>query len=392
VSAFRVGCFTISIGVEQEVTMQRAIRSTWMAATRARTGVLAGALAMLAMAAMPGVASAQRVEGDRAAAQGIYEAEVPVRSQTESERHAGFARALSQVFNKLSGDRNAASRPGVGQELRRARDYVDGYDYRQDEGIGPSGAPSFTTTLIVRFDRDKVDGIVAALGLPVWPQPRPKPVLWLAIDDGKGPRLVGLAQNNVARPLTQRAIDRGYRLGLPRGSAAEQAAVGAIWRGDSSAIARLSAHYSPPMQLIGKLYRSKGGWIADWIFVDNGRVLSKWTSEEGDARRAMVAGADGAADALTRKYARRSESGPAGVQRILFTGIDNSQDLIRLSGHLQGISVVRRITPLHATPEGLEVELDLLTGMAGFRRMVDKDLLVEEEGVIEGPIPVFRLR
>ena len=360
--------------------MQRAIRWVWAAGLG------------LALAGVAGAASAQRVEGDRAFAEGTYAAEVPVRSQTESERSAGFARALSQVFGKISGDRSASSRPGVGQELRHAKDYVEGYDYRQDEGVGPSGAPSYTTTLIVRFDPQKVDGIVSALGLPVWPQPRPKPVLWLAIDDGKGARLVGLSQNNVAKPLTQRAIERGYRLGLPSGSAAEQAAVGAIWRGDSAAIARLSARYSPPMQLIGKLYRGKGGWVADWTFVDSGRVLSTWTSNEVDARRAMAAGADGAADALTRKYARRSASGPAGVQRILFTGIRSSEDFIRLSGYLQGIAVVRRITPVRATPEGLEVDLELLTGMPGFRRMVDEDVLVEAEGGIEGVTPVFQLR
>ena len=219
--------------------MRRAIR--WTCA----------GLALALAAAFSTAALAQRVEGDRANAQGVYQAEVPVNSQSESERNTGFARALSQVLAKMSGDRSAAARPGVGQEMRRAKDYVDGYDYRQDEGVSASGAPSFRNTLIVRFDKDKVDGIVGALGLPVWPQPRPKPVIWLAIDDGKGPRLVGLSQNNVARPLTQRAIERGYRLGLPTGSAAEQAAVGAIWRGDSAAIARLSARYSPPMQLIG---------------------------------------------------------------------------------------------------------------------------------------------
>ncbi|HVE52109.1 MAG TPA: DUF2066 domain-containing protein, partial [Ramlibacter sp.] len=77
---------------------------------------------------------AQRVEGDRASAQGPYQAEVPVNGQGPAERSAGFARALSQVLAKLSGNRSAVRQPGVGDELRRARDYVDSYDYRQDEG------------------------------------------------------------------------------------------------------------------------------------------------------------------------------------------------------------------------------------------------------------------
>lgn len=369
--------------------MQRAIRWTWAAGL-----VLAGALCLA------GTAQAQRVEGDRARAQGLYQAEVPVNSQGESEREAGFARALSQVLAKLSGDRSAVSRPGVGQELRRASEYVDGYDYRQDEGISQAtGAPSFSTTLIVRFDKDKVDDIASALGLPVWPQPRPKPVLWLAIDDGSGPRLVGLAKADAARSLLDRAIDRGYKLGLPAGNAAEQAIVGAIWRGDSAAVARLSARYQPPMQLIGKLYRHKGGWKADWIFIDKGRVLSEWSSDDRSARQAMAAGADGAADALMRKYAKRGPgAGPAGTYRVAFAGIHDAHDYMRLSAYLQRMSLVSRFTPVRATPDMLEADLELSTGVAGFSRLLDDDILVadadpgQDEVPGESGIPTFRLR
>jgi hypothetical protein len=337
-----------------------------------------------------GLAFAQRVEGDRAGAQGTYEAEVPVKGQGEAERNAGFARALAQVLGKLSGDRSAAGRPGVGQELRHAKDFVKGYDYRQDEGLSATGAPTFNTTLIVRFDPTEVDAVAAMLGLPVWPDPRPRPVLWLAIDDGRGPRLVALSQSEAARSVLNRAVERGYKLGLPAGSAAEQAAVGAIWRGDASAIARLSSRYSPPMQLIGKLYRAKGGWTADWTFVDNGKVLSTWTVDQPDARRAMASGADGAADALSKKYARRSTAaGPAGHYAVQIDGIGSSEDYLRLTSYLQGLSVVRGMAPMRTTPTGLVIDLDLLTGLPGLKRAVGGgDVLVADEG----ETPVFRLR
>lgn len=332
------------------------------------------AFGLLAMA--PGWA--QRVEGDVARADGAYDAEVPVRSQAAAERNNAFARALAQVIGKISGDRSASSRPGVGQEMRRANEYVRSYDYRQDEGVsGVTGAPSYQTTLVVRFDKPKVDAVMSALGLPIWPSPRPKPVLWLAIDDGRGPRLVGLQQNDAARAVLDRARSRGYRLGLPNGSAAEMAAAGAIWRGDTAAIARLSQRYQPPMQLVGKLYRHNGGWKADWVFVDRGKVLSRWSTENADARRAMSGGADGAADALVRRYAKRgSGGGTPGTYTVRVTGIDSADDYIRLSAELQKVSVVKRFIPLRATPEGLELSLELSTGMPGFRRLLGNDVLV----------------
>ncbi len=354
-----------------------------------RIASLVVALAVLSLSSVG--ARAQRVEGDRASAQGMYAAEVRVNGQGEAERNAGIARALAQVLAKVSGDRNAAGRPGVGQELRRAKDFIDGYDYRQDEGVSASGAPSFQTTLVVRFDPDEVNDLAATLGLPVWPQPRPKPVLWLAIDDGSGPRLVGLGKANAARATLDRALERGYALGLPAGNAAEQAVVGAIWRGDGAAVARASQRYSPPMQLIGKLYRNQGaGWIADWVFVDHGKVLSTWTSTENDARRALSAGADGAADALVRRYAKPAQGvGPPGRYRITFTSVGSGDDFIRLSAYLQKLSVVRGITPIQATPDSIEFELDLVSGPTGFKRAVSGDGVLDG---MDGDLSTYRLR
>jgi uncharacterized protein len=359
-----------------------------------KAGPLIGAATLL-LASF--AASAQRVEGDRAEAEGVYAAEINVNGQGEAERNVAFARGMAQVLAKMTGDRGVTSLPGVSQELRQAKDYIDGYDYRQDEGLSPSGAPSFKTTLVLRYDPEEIDGLVSALGLPVWPQPRPKPVLWLAIDDGSGPRLVGLAKAAVARSTLDRAIERGYALGLPSGNAAEQAVVGAIWRGDSAAVARASKRYSPPMQLIGKLYRSADGWTADWIFVDKGKVLSRWSESGASARQMLATGADGAADALMKRYAKRDrDAGLPGTYPVLFTGIDSADDYIRLSGYLQKLAVVRKVTPVRATPQGVQFDLELISGLPGFKRLVaGDDVLLSIEGgplSTEGEPPVYRMR
>jgi hypothetical protein len=334
-----------------------------------------------------------RTEGERAGAQGLYQAEVAVNGQGEDQRQTGFARALAAVLSKLSGDRNVMGRPGVGGELRKAGDYVESYDYRQDQGTSAMGAPTFRTTLIVRFRQPDVEMVASILGLPVWPDPRPKPVVWIAIDDGSGPRLVGLQQSNAVRPLLDQAIQRGYRLGLPTGTAAEQALAGAIWRQDSAAVAQASSRYSPPMQLVGKVYRNAGGWKADWIFVDSGRELAKWSVENPDARRAIASGADGAADALVKRYAKVSQTGAPGTYRVIFRGIRSNQDYLRLSAALQGMTVVRRIAPVKATPDALEADLDLLSGLSGFQRLLGDGPIVAESGEpMLGQPPVFYLR
>lgn len=329
-------------------------------------GLLVAALGLLCS----GSALAQRTEGDRAVAQGAYEAEVAVRNQTDAERKKGLSAALAQVLVNMTGDRAALARGGVREELANADNYVESYDYRQDEGVGTTGAPSYQTKLVVRFKQDAVNDLIDLLGLPSWPQPRPKPVLWLAIDDGSGPRLVGLGQANAARSVLDQARARGYALGLPSGDAAEQAAVGAIWRGDTTAVATLSRRYSPPIQLVGKMRKMPGQWQVDWILVDGGKVLNRWQTSSADARRAMAGGADGAADALYRRYARAGSGGAGGTFRVQIAGMRDADDYLRVAGYLGGISIVRRISPVTATPNQLDLDLELSTGIANFSRYV----------------------
>ena len=332
--------------------------------------LLSGLVAGYAMAAriesMQGNGLARGTTAREAARAGVEYATARMLDPDPERRWAADGRDYRFAFD------GAQVEISVRDELGKAKDYVAGYDYRQDEGVSATGAPSFQTTLVVRFKRDDVDHLVQMLGLPSWPQPRPKPVLWLAINDGSGPRLVGLGQVNAAKAILDQAKSRGFALGLPGGNAAEQAAVGAIWRGDSAAIAGLSRKYSPPMQLIGKLQRGAGGWVADWTFVDKGKVLSSWQTKHADARRAMAGGADGAADALFKRYAKAGSGGPAGNYRVRILGVDSADDYMRLSGYLAGVSIVKRVRPVLALPGELQLDLELATGVSGFARLVDR--------------------
>jgi hypothetical protein len=75
---------------------------------------------------------------------------------------------------------------------------------------------------------------------------------------------------------------------------------------------------------------------------------------------------------------------------VLVTGIDSADDYIRLSAQLQKVSVVKRFVPVRATSDGLELMLDLSTGMSGFKRLIDDDVLVT--GDSDAVPQVFQLR
>ncbi|MGN6150396.1 MAG: DUF2066 domain-containing protein, partial [Lysobacteraceae bacterium] len=128
-----------------------------------------------------------------------------------------------------------------------------------------------------------------------------------------------------------------------------------------------------------------------------------WPPDTPAPRAAGAGGADGAAEAhITGNPRRGAAPGPPGTSRVLITGIDSADDYVRLMAHLQELSVVRKARPVRATAEGLLLDLDLISGLPGFRRMVadrgvlvapatdDQDAPPPEGG--ESVIPTFDLR
>ena len=269
-------------------------------------------------------------------------------SATRPSRSAGrrSGAVLAATLAKVTGDRQAGSRPGVRDELAKARTIRRRLDYRQDEGVSATGAPSFQTTLVVRFKQEAVDDLIDMLGIPVWPSPRPKPVLWLAIDDGSGPRLVGALGSQRSprhpRPGQGTRFALGLRAAMPPSRPP--------WGRSGAAIPPRSplppAANSPPMQLIAALSRGGAGWSPTGLRRPRQGPVA-WSTSNPDARRAMAGGADGAADACSSAMPGQQQGAP-GTFRVRILGLRSSDDYLRLMGYLDGLSIVKGVRPAMA--------------------------------------------
>lgn len=314
----------------------------------------------------------------------LYTGESELLSQTASERRAATARALVQVLVKLTGEPLAHANPVVRRALPKATSFVAAEqtsegpaDQYGNTAIG--GAPVYKSTLQVQFEPTKVDALIAGAGLPYWGPGRPSPILWLAIDDGRGARLVNAGQVNVVRPLASRGTERGLSFGLPTGSAVEQAAVDTVWARNPGPMQALTERYGHDTQLLGRLFREGSGWTADWVLTRGGNELSRWSFSDPSPQRALASGADGAADAIARADARRADVGEPAVHTVQLVGLRSGDDLARAMGYLQTLPVVRELTVLEAGPGSLRLRLDLAVGVATFDSFLAAgDVLVAE--------------
>jgi hypothetical protein len=331
----------------------------------------------------------------------LYVGETELMSQGAGERRAATARALAQVLVKLTGNPLAAANPVVRRALGNAAGFAtaeqtsEGESSDQQGNTAIGGVPVYKTRLRVEFDPGKVDALIAGAGLAYWGPDRPRPILWLAIDDGRGARLVNSQQLNVVKPLATRGTERGLSFGLPSGSAVEQAAVDTIWAQNPAPMQPLTERYGNQTQLLGRLYRAPGGagWTADWVLSRAGNELSRWSFTDPSPQRAIASGADGAADAIARSDAVVANVGEPTRQVVRIAGLDGSDDYLRAMGYLQTLPVVRELTVLEATPDSLRLQLDLAVGAEAFASFVAAgDTLSADPASAADATPTYRLR
>jgi hypothetical protein len=297
----------------------------------------------------------------------FYTAEIPVVSQ--NEKRAALGRGLAQVVVRLTGDPKAASAQVVRRAAGNVEALVVSTSWSQDSET-VNGVPVYRTVLVASYDPDAVDALIAASGLRYWSGNRPKPILWLAIDDGRGPRLVTGKQTNVVKPLATRGLERGMRFLLPAGTAAEMASVRSVVGLNAMAMQSLTARYGNDTQLLGKVYRQPPGWAAEWVLTQAGVELARWSYSDADPRRVIASGVDEGANALAARDSIKIDSGIAGVYAIEVAGVQSQSDYLRLMGYLETLAIVRRVGVLEATPGQLRVQLDLSVGMKGFRTLL----------------------
>lgn len=302
----------------------------------------------------------------------FYNAEVPVSSQNAAERRGATIRALGQVVVRLTGNPQAAGNPVI----RRAASNIDGLatksSFRQDnEPV--NGVPVYKTVLTVSFDPDAVDALIGSAGLKFWTANRPKPILWLAIDDGRGARLVTGQQTAVVKPLATRGLERGMRFLLPAGTSVEQASLRSILTLNAPAMQVLTSRYRNDAQLIGKVYRQPPGWAADWLLTQQGVELARWSFADSDPRRVIASGVDESANAFAKRDAVGLDTGVAGLYSIEIGGVNTQADYLKLMAYLPRLPSVRKVTVIEAVPGQLRVQLDLSVGMKGFRTLLGTD-------------------
>jgi len=325
----------------------------------------------------------------------LYSTRVELLSQSDTARNAAYAKALVQVVNQLTGRTDAGRNPVIRGALPNAPKWVK--KAARNEGASDNegntlvgGSPVLKASLRVEFEPNPVDSLIAAAGFKYWTGERPKPLLWLSIDDGRGPRLVTAKQLNVIKSLADRGTQRGIRFLVPAGSEADQLALPAVLNLDGKALAVSNARYGNDTFLIGKVYRSVSGWSAWWALWQGNEELARWPVTKAYARALIATGADNVADFFAKRDATRLDEGRSGLVYLEISGIRSAEDYARGIGYLQSHASVRDVDMVRAEPGRLLLRVDLRSGVNAFRGLMRSGSTLLPLG--QAPLPSADIR
>ena len=275
----------------------------WFGAARAIIGIFLAA-ALACCTATPATA-----------AEDLYRAQTVVTGQGEANRMIGFASCMEDVLIKVSGAERLAGDRRLAAYKVKAKDFVTAFDYHDQFSGKPKrdeqGTRDRPFDLTVDFDKEKIDGVLKALGLKPWLSHRPVLAVFVEMEQGERKFIVTSdgTQSDLQRDaLLAAAARRGMNIVLPTAAALAKANINGteLSKTPSSTLVSLAAGQGGEVALVGRLVWNDRdlGWATQWQIDRPGRP-HRWRLRGVTFDEAFRRGIGGAAQVL-------SDNGEAG--------------------------------------------------------------------------------
>ena len=288
---------------------------------------LSGYLLALLIAVASPLAHAVRVTS-------IYEAEVPVATQSDEDKLQAEQDALAAVFIKISGNSHILdNNPNLKSTLQRADTLVEEYNYSEPD----DAQKDMPYLFYARFDSDGVNRILRDAGSAVWGEERPLILVWIALQpQGQPADIVDGTTGDVLPTLKKTAKARGLPVIFPIMDVADlaQVSVNDIGAKSIGTLQQASKRYDSNAILIGRLEQGANDYTGHWILVLGADRFS-WDVTGNTIQDVMAGIVDNVTDTLASRFGMVVSTTVESQLTVVVQGITDNASLIRLMKYLQ---------------------------------------------------------
>lgn len=324
----------------------------------------------------------------------LYEAQIPVHSQSREERAEALRLGLIQVLVKVSGGSTLAVEddPVVELALENVNSYIQQYRYRNVQAgkVSSSTSTRAQRVLWIKFDEKAINTLLRNNGQPVWGRTRPPSLIWLIVAEGGDRQLLnGKDKHPTISAVETFARQRGLPIRFPYMDLTDRGKVSMsdIWGNFEGPIMQASARYRPEAVLVGRLYKSATGtWSARWSIYQEGTREDMDMDGEETVEAAIQPVIAKTAQTLAKKFAIIRQEDTDSDVLIEVTSVNSLADYNRVVKYLNSLTVVNKVHPVNVTSKSASFRLTTKSGRLDVEQAIElgRMLIVQHQLDVAG--------
>lgn len=331
----------------------------------------------------------------------LYEALVPVESQSLEERKAALTTGLIEVMTRVSGRTLILSEDPEDPLLLAVQDptrYTRQFRYRQ------SAQGASKLDLWIKYDEKAVNNLLQSNNMPVWGHTRPPTLVWVVVTERGRRKLISSSDKHPLKNALQWiANKRGLPLSFPLMDLTDRGniSISDIWGQFDDRILRASQRYKPEAVIVGRLYQNTSGlWSARWSIFQQGERQDVDVEAEPNLQTAVTPVIAQTAETLAQRFAMVQTEEVSEDLTIKVTGVGSLKAFNRVMGYLKSLSAVSSVSPIIVGRDAATFQLVSRGGRVGVAQAIKLGHVLAEElppagdvalPVTQGPDLVYQL-
>lgn len=300
----------------------------------------------------------------------LYQAQAPIKSQSEQDRNRVAPELLKQIVIKVVGDRRAVEQADISALVTDAERYIDQFYYQYAPNTG-SATGEQQLVLTLDFNAKGINTALQRIGLPVWDKVRPESLIWVAIEYEGKQLLIGEDDEHALLSYIEHAAQRrGIPLLIPLMDLQDQTQLtfNELSIGNNSAIKQASERYGAAVVVTARLRGTAEATDISWQAL-LGEETECWSSQ-GEAHTAMRSGVEELADRLGRRLNIALSGADDTELAIQVTDIHDYAGYSRLMDYLGSLQAVSDIKVGSLGSEKLDLVLRIQADPTRFRQLL----------------------
>lgn len=286
----------------------------------------------------------------------LYEARLPVESQSRDARQDALRAAFESVLVKVAGRREVLQLGPVRSELNRHTNYLVQYSYvsEGDELL-----------LRAQFDERRIEELLRRADATFWSARRPNIIFWIATDQGRSVQLAGRDNESEIIPaLRDQARLRGLPISFPLLDLTDRMQVSPsdVWGRFDVPVIEASKRYPADGIVMLRLQEVEQEWRGQWTLVV-GNTRRSGQAQAADLAELGTAIADEVTERVASEYAVTFGSTSAGDFTVRVTNLLDLERLFDVETMFGRLGSVERVTLTRYHQGTAEFQLRLIGDM-----------------------------